>query len=446
MLIVILVVLLIFFVMCCYVKAPPDKAFIVSGLRKKPRVVIGRATIRIPFLERLDSLPLTLLQVDIKTNSAVPTSEYINIFIDGVANIKISARPELLSLAMQNFLKRSKQEIGSVAQEVLEGNMREIVGQMQLSDLVQNRDKFAEMVQQNARDDMEKMGLEIVNLTIQNFVDEHNAINDLGVDNLTNIQKHASIAKANSERDIAIAASMAREEANKARINSEMEIARQENDLVMRRADLQVDADIKKARADVAYEIQKEEERKRIEIAKVDADIARKEREIELQDKELNLNEKRLTVEIKQQAEAQKFEQQLIADAKRYEREQEALGIEAVGHAEAKAIREKAEAMKEMGEASIIEMYLQIMPSIMEQTAKPLSNVDKITMYGEGNVTKLMEDVVKSSNQVMNGLGEATGIDLKTILNNLISSSMNKNFVNEVETFEFKQDDKETSE
>lgn len=80
-----------------YVKAPPDTAFIVTG-RKKRKVLIGKAGFRIPFLQRLDKLPLNLIQVDIKTPDAVPTSEFINIFVDGVANIKIGSTPEDIAL------------------------------------------------------------------------------------------------------------------------------------------------------------------------------------------------------------------------------------------------------------------------------------------------------------------------------------------------------------
>ena len=158
-----LICFVIWFISASYIKAPPDKAYIISGLRKDRKgglpykVVIGRAAIRIPFFERIDRLNLNLMQVDIKTQSPVPTAEYINIFIDGVANIKIGADMDSIAKAAENFLGRDPAHIAMVAQQVLEGNMREIVGQMQLSDLVQNRDKFAVMVQENALSDMKKL-------------------------------------------------------------------------------------------------------------------------------------------------------------------------------------------------------------------------------------------------------------------------------------------------
>ena len=68
-----------------YIKAPPDTAYIISGLRKK--IIIGKASIRIPFFERVDKLKLQLIAVDVKTSSAVPTADYININVDYIIKL-----------------------------------------------------------------------------------------------------------------------------------------------------------------------------------------------------------------------------------------------------------------------------------------------------------------------------------------------------------------------
>ena len=60
-----------------YVKCPPDMVYLISGIRKEAKVVTGKATLRIPFLERIDKIPLKLIQIDVKTNS-VPTNDFIN--------------------------------------------------------------------------------------------------------------------------------------------------------------------------------------------------------------------------------------------------------------------------------------------------------------------------------------------------------------------------------
>ena len=84
-------------------KAPPDTAFVISGLGRR-RILIGKAGWRFPFLERVDKLPLNVMQVDVKTSEAVPTNEFINVSVDGVANVKISSRPELLNRAAESLL------------------------------------------------------------------------------------------------------------------------------------------------------------------------------------------------------------------------------------------------------------------------------------------------------------------------------------------------------
>ena len=88
------VILAVFFlgiVLSGYVKAPPDKAFIISGYRKTPKILIGRAGVKVPFLERLDVLYLGQMTVDIKTEQSVPTTDFINVNVDAVAKVRIAA-------------------------------------------------------------------------------------------------------------------------------------------------------------------------------------------------------------------------------------------------------------------------------------------------------------------------------------------------------------------
>lgn len=113
--VVVLVILL--FMAIGYVKAPPDMAYIISGVKKKSKVVIGKASIRIPFFERLDKLNLRLIPIDVKTSNAVPTADYININVDATVNVKISNNPEKLRLAAENFLNKNTEYIAGVARE-----------------------------------------------------------------------------------------------------------------------------------------------------------------------------------------------------------------------------------------------------------------------------------------------------------------------------------------
>ena len=441
-------VFVIIVLLASYVKAPPDTAFIITG-PKKQRTLIGRAGFRIPGLERVDKIPLSLIQVDIKTASAVPTKEFINIFVDGVANIKIDSSPEALEKASQIFLQQ--------------GNMREIIGQMRLEELVHNRDLFAEKVKENAMQDMGRMGLQIINLTIQNFIDNNKVIENLGVDNIAQISKNASIARAQAERDVMIAQSLANEASNKARVDAERLIVEQNTELSLRQSELKKKSDTAKANADAAYSIEEQKALEQINVAKVNADIAKREREVELGQKEVELQERQLDAKIKKTAEANKYATEQEAEAELYRRkkaaeankyeeeqkaiamkvraeaskfaaEQEAQAILAKGDAEAEAILKKAEAMKKMGEASVLELILNshVLPEVVKAYSEPLasaySKIDSITMYGEGNTAKLAEEIGKNGSQLMDGLEKTLGIDIKSLLAGYLGANIiNKN-------------------
>ena len=457
------VALIALFFAAAYVKAPPNKAYIISGFRPKKRVLIGKAGFRLPFFERLDKLSLDVMQVDVKTSEAVPTNEFINVTVDGVANIKISSDPELINKAAEALLAMDQRQLIFLCTQVLEGNMREIVGSVGLKEMVQERQVVAEKIKENAVPDMRKLGIEIVNFNIQNFKDGAGTIENMGIDNVEQIRKAAQIAKAEAARDISIAEANAKEVANKVTVDTNLRISEQNNALSIRQSELKKDADIKKAEADAAYEIQKEQQRKTIEVTAADADIARREKDAELAEKEIALQERRLDAEIRKKADALKYEaekkaeaelikRQREAEARRFEEEQAALakmkmaeaekfeqeqqamaqkamadalayskmkeaeGIRAVGLAEAEAIEKKAEAQKKMGEASVLDMYLTALPEVVKNAAAPLAQTDKIVMYGEGNSAKLVKDVMTSASQITESLEESVGIDLKSML------------------------------
>lgn len=441
-----------------YVKAPPDTAFIISGFKKGQRILIGKAGIKLPFFERLDKLSLKLVAIDVKTSDAVPTADYINIQVDAAVNIKVGDEPQKLQKASQNFLNRDSEYIAKVAREVLEGNMREIVGKMRLEEMVSDRQKFAELVKENAEPDLAAMGLDIISFNVQNFVDSNQVIENLGIDNIVKIKKSAAIARANSEKEIKIAQARANKEANDERVLAETEIAKKNNDLAIKSAELKKESDIKKAEADAAYKIQEEQQRKELEITSANANIARQEREVELRAREVEVTEKSLEAEVKKKAEAERYAKQQQADlyrrqkdaeadqfekireaeakkaqaeAQRYAMEQEALGIKAKGEAEAASIRaqalaeaegmeKKAEAYQRYNKAAMAEMMIKVLPEIAGKIAEPLSQIDKITIIGGGSEDNGIGSVAGNVPVVMaklfESMKEATGVDLSEIM------------------------------
>lgn len=475
---IVLVVLLILFA-CSYVKAAPDTAIIVSGLGKR-KILIGKAGFRIPFLQRIDKLSLRVFQVDIKTDEAIPTSNFINIRVDGVANLKISSDPELLDRAAESILNMTEPDLIKQVQQVLQGNMREIIGTVDIKKLVQDRQGVALSVKDNVVPDMAKMGIEVVNFNIQSFADDNHVIENLGIDNISQISKDAAIAKANAERDVTIAKSNAEEAANRSRVEANQKIIEQNTSLSLKESALKQQTDTAKATADAAYAIEEQKRKQEINIAQINADIAKREREVELGQKEVELQERKLQATINKQADAEKYAKeqaseadlyarQKAAEAKKYELEQEAemekikaeaekvartkaaealkiqaeaeaaaqiakanalreaalaeaKGIEAKGKAEADAIKAKADAMKQYGEAATLQLILDsnVLPEIIKAYSEPMasamSKIDSITMYGEGNTAKLTEELSKNGNQIIDGLQKATGLDIKSLI------------------------------
>lgn len=458
----IIIVLLIIFIFASYIKAPTDRALIVSGLRKHPKFVIGKSALRIPFLQRVDRLELKMISVDVKTKESVPTNEYINVNIDSAVKIKVGSTTEMLEKAASNFLNKNEDYIRNSVGDVLEGNVREIIGQMRLEDIVQDRKMFAEKVQENAAPDMARMGLEIVSFNVQNVTDEGNVIENLGIDRVVSISKSAQISRAESERDIAVAKANATKQANDARIEAETAIAERNNELEIKKQELKKTADVKKAEADAAYEIQQQEQRKTIEITTANANIAKQEKEIELREKEIAVKEKTLDADIRKQAEAEKYAAQQKADAQLYQRQKEAEAkqfeiqkqaeakkaqaeadrfakeqeaeaeaikakgmadaesIKAKGLAEAEAMEKKAEAMAKYGKAAMTEMIIKVLPEMAEAIAKPLESIDKVTIIdggsGENGVGTFSGNVPSVLAKTIESIKETTGFDLTEVM------------------------------
>ncbi len=478
-----------------YVKASPNKAYIISGIKREPKVLIGRAGIKIPFLEKKDELILKQISIDIKTNGYIPTKDFIGVDIDAVAKVRVLTQrdvtvnakgevvagadankritTEMANAAMKNFLNMNEDQIRDALTDSLQGNMREIIGTQCLKELCNDRKTFGDEVQAKAQKDMNALGIWIESCNIQKIEDENNLITALGQDNMSQIQKDASVAKAQADRDVAIVRAQAQKDANDAQVIAETEIAQKQTELAIKKAELKKESDIKKAEADAAYKIQEEEQRKTVEITTANANLARQEKELELKEREVSIKEKALEAEVKKTAEANKYAAQQKADAEQYERQKraeaelfeiqrqaeaekakseaerfakeqaaeavkaaglaEAAAVAAKGKAEAEAIQakaeaeaagilKKAEAMKQYGDAArqqmeldTLKVYFEQLPKIAEAVAKGYMNVDSIKMFG-GDSSKLAGDIMTTVTQVTDGIKESTGLDINEML------------------------------
>ena len=433
-----------------YVKAPPSAAFIISGLSKEPRVLIGSGGFRIPFFERLDRVYLGQITVDIKTEESVPTTDFINVDVDAVAKIRVMPTNEGTRLAAKNFLNMMPNEIAEQLQDSLQGNMREIIGTLDLRSLNTDRDGFSDQVMTKAQPDMAKLGIEIISCNIQNVTDKEGLIKDLGADNTAKIKKDASINRAIAERDVKIEVSKADKEANDARVDADTAIAIKNNELALKRAALKQQADTAQADADAAYAIQQQEQQKTINIKTVEAEIEKTKRA----DADKYQIEKNAAADLEQRkrvAEAQKYEaeqralaQNAESDAVRYRLEQEAMGIKAKGEAEAYAIQKKgeaeaqamdkkAEAYKKYNNAAVAQMMIEVLPQIVENVAKPISAIKDVHVYSGGQdtgagVAAMSGGVPVAIKQAFDVLKSATGVDMADIMRaGTIEAKVNRN-------------------
>ena len=461
---IVLAVLLIILFVNSYVKAPPSNAFIISGLNKEPRVLIGKGGIRIPFFERLDKVYLGQITVDIKTEQPVPTTDFINVNVDAVAKIAVTPTPEGIRLAGKNFLNMQPTQIAAQLQDSLQGNMREIIGTLDLKSLNTDRDGFSDQVLKKATPDMEKLGITILSCNIQNVTDEQGLIENMGADNTWKIKKDAANAKAIAQKEIAVVEAENAKLANDARVEADTQIAVRQNDLAIK-ADLKQQADTRMAIADAAYEIQKQEQQKTINERAVEAEIARTRKEQDLTSEKIKVQQNQLEADINKQADADKYkaqtnseaakyvvEQQASAElerrkreaeAKKYEAEQEALairakaeaqkysmtqeaeGIKAKGEAEAYAIQKKgeaealamekkAEAFKKYNDAAVTQMIIEQLPGITANVASQVSAIDSVNIYGSdaSGVSKLTSTAPTVIKQTLDLIKSTTGYDL----------------------------------
>ena len=456
-----------------YVKAPPHIAYVLSGVKKEPRILIGQGGFRIPFFERKDEVFLGQVTVDVKTQKPVPTHDFIDVNVDAVCKVRVIPTDEGTRLAAKNFLSMSPELIAKNINDSLEGNMREVIGAINLIDIITDRDKFSDEITKKAGPDMAKLGLEIISCNIQNVWDGKGLISDMGADNTYAIKKSAAITKANAEKEIEIAEAEAKKLANDAKVKADTEIAERKNELLIRQAELKTKSDIEQAKADAAYEIQKQAQQKTINIATVDAQIEQAKKEQNLSNERIKIKENELKAEVNAQADANKYQTEVnaqatleknkrdaesrlyvaqqVAEAKKaeaeaakYAAEQEAMGIRAKGEAEAYAVQQKllaeadgikakgiaeaeamtkkAEAYEKYGNVAIIDMLTKmnekVLPEVAKYVAEPMSKIGNVTIYGTtGNeaagIAQNVPTLIKSS---MDVLTDVTGVDMKEIV------------------------------
>jgi flotillin len=474
---IIAVVLFVIFAMIAnrYTKVPPNMVMVVSGglgqtikqsdgRRRKLgfRIIKGGGTFVWPVIERVDTLSLEVMTIDVRTPE-VYTQLGVPVIVDGVAQIKIKSDDVSIATAVEQFLSKDQQQIAAIAQQTLEGHLRAILGTLTVEEIYRNRDAFAQRVQEVAATDLANMGLSIISFTIRDVRDNQGYLEALGKGRTAEVKRDASIAEAEAARDAAIKSAQFRQEGEAAKFTAETQIASSNRDYEMQVANYTRDVNTQKAEADQAYEIQKNISLRKVRESAVEVEIVEKTKRIELEQKEIERRQKELEATIQRPADAKKYEVERLAEAERFRLENVAEGqsrstrmtglaaaevTQATGLAEAEAVKarglaeaeivrqkglaeaegslEKARAWQEYNEAAIAQLLIDKLPEIARAIAEPMSRIERIVIVGNSGdggrgtgASKITQDISQVLAELPPVVQALSGVDLRDLISNL---------------------------
>ena len=452
---IVLAAVAIIILLMLWKKAPQDKAIVVTGLKR--RVISGSGGI--PYLEQTSRISLENIKVEVKTHESLD-SNGVPIDTDGVAIIKVNSDPKSVLLAVEQFnTGREKETINVIketVQDVLEGKLREIVSKMTIEEIYKDREMFANEVENVAKADLDKMGLEIKTFTIRDIDDTKGYLTALGAKQIAEVKKNAAIAEAEAERDRMQKTSEAKRLGTEAQLKAETEIALAKKEKELRVQAYKEEEQKAQAKADYAYEVEQNIVKKSVIEALKNTQLFEEQRQTEIAMQQAIKQEKELEATVKKVAEAQKYKEQQEADAQRYaiiknaEAEAESIRIKGAAEAEAtrvkgqalaeamkaeaEAMREKAEAYKQYGEAAIVQMIVEKLPDIAKNIADPLSQTEKMVIIDNGGghgAAKVTQNVTKMISEVPEVVESLTGINLIDLISSLQKPSTNEDQIEE---------------
>ncbi len=430
-----------------YLKVSPNVVAVLSGRSRKLadgrrvgyRLVRGGATLRWPLLEKVEYLSLNVMSIPLEIKRAY-TSRGVPVFVKAVANVKVRSDDTSLHAATERFLSMTHDQIQRVIFQTLEGHLRSILGTLTVEEVNSDRQSFAQKLTSEAAVDLEKMGIGVDVLTIQEISDEEGYLDALGKSRTAEVKRDATIGEAEATRDAKMKSALAMQEGERAKFGAEAEIAQAQRDFQIRQAQYQAEVETQKARAAQAGPLAQAQARQAVVAEEVKVDRTRTQEMIAVQEQEVQRRQKELEATVIKpadaertaaivRAEAAKQAQILEAEGRRSamialaEAEEqklhkegsgrgaaveaegraeaakiEAIGlahakaIEAQGLAEAAAILRKAEAWKQFNDAARLQTVLEKLPAILQAStgifgavAAPLGNIDKLVVIDQGN-------------------------------------------------------------
>jgi flotillin len=399
-----------------YTKVGPNEVLIISGRRgprkdgrRGYRVVRGGGTYVRPFRERVQRLSLELLQFDVRTQETY-TTHGVPVQIDGVCMVKIDSSDVGIERAAEQFLSRGREDIVRTAMQAVEGHMRAAVGGLSIEDIYRERQKLVAAVRELAGPDIERMGLQIVSLTVRNIADKQGYLEALGRPRTAQVKRDAIRGEAVAER-----------EARAARYEADLSIEASRRDYETQRAAFKAEGQQAAAEADLSYELQQAITRQRVRAEELGIEIVERQKRIELMQAEVERRKRELEAEIVEPAVAKAREIEAHAEAHREETAAlgagEADALRLKGLAEAEAMAAKARSWGDYNQAAITDRVLEVLPELASAVSAPLAQTDRIVMIGGNGSTpgasKITRDVTQVVAELPSLLEALTGVKLE---------------------------------
>ncbi|MCL2933937.1 MAG: flotillin family protein [Trichodesmium sp. MAG_R03] len=393
----------IFVIRNLYYICQPSEVLIFAGSRHRVgdsqkkvgyRLVKGGSSVRVPLLEQAFRMDLSNMIIELKVNNAYSKGG-IPLTVEGVANIKVAGEEPTIHNAIERLLGKSRQEIEKLAQENLEGNLRGVLASLTPEQVNEDKIAFAKSLLEEAEDDLEKLGLILDTLKIQNISDEVEYLDSIGRKQQAELLRDSRIAEAKSQAESIIRAAENQKNTSLKQIETEIEMARADAERRIQDAITKRQAVVAEAEADIGSE------------------VARTQAEVAVQKERIKQVQQRLQADVVAPAEAEC--KRAIAQAKG-----DAAAIVEPGKAQAEGIRKLAESWKAAGANARdvflyqkLEELLKIIVSTVPEVE--VDNVTVINAQGGSNATKMAA--------FFEELKQTAGIDVAATLESLTAGT-----------------------
>jgi flotillin len=401
-----------------YIKVSPNQAAVISGRRRKLadgtavgyRLVRGGATLVVPFLEKVEYLNLNVLTVPLATSRAY-TAQGVPVSVKATANVKIKGDDESLRAAAERFLGMPQDQFHRLIFQTLEGHLRAILGTLTVEEINADRQSFAMKLTTEAAGDLEKMGIGLDALTIQEISDDEGYLDALGKRRTAEVKRDAEIGQAEANRDSKIKASLALQEGEKVRLSTEALIAQSNRETEIQKAQVQAEIEKERAKAEQAGPLAEAQARQEVVAEEVRIERIRTQEQISVQEQEVLRKEKELEATVVKQAEADRRAAVLRAQG-----EQEAAILAAEGRKQAQIAQAEAEAQKlqQEGSGRAAAVEAEGRAEAERIRALGLAEAERIKAQGLAEAEKLQaQGLAQAKATEAQGLAEATAIKEK---------------------------------